>query len=601
MTKFKKWVNKLSIFKKIWYANTVVIIIPLLVLTVLGNIISSRLIVDKTIKDTQANLNLMAYSLENLVVYSEQITKLVVINSDVQQTLKKYKNSYSTKWHEDSRLTQTYLDYVVDLNEVISSITLRTVDGKMISSTSVDSNKINKESDFYTTVNQDLWNKHGQVIWKNIHKVDYYINMPEIDSFSLFRAVIDGGTAEIIGTVQMNISQTELAKLFITSNNLSDREQQFIVDEKGIVIASNDYNMLYQDITQKPYYKYIATSTDNQGEIYTIDGTKVLVVPNQFKKLNWQVVGLYPIKELTADKNKNTLLILYTGLGCMIISVVIATLIAKSISRPISILADTMQSVSEGDLEVAVEISSQDEVGYLSKTFNEMVTKMSYMMQQIYVEQKNKRNLELGALQSQINPHFLYNTLDSVCALSQLGRNEDIFLMAKSIAMFYRKVLSQGKNIVTIKEELEMIQNYMYIQGIRYSGKFEFIIDVDEAIYDYPIVKLSIQPLVENAIYHGLKHRKTNGLLKIKGSIQKNFIIISVIDNGIGMAYEQLKSAMCLGSNKKSYGLWSVNERIKLYFGKDYGLSIDSKEDEGTTVDITLPKCIQRESENDEA
>lgn len=254
-----------------------------------------------------------------------------------------------------------------------------------------------------------------------------------------------------------------------------------------------------------------------------------------------------------------------------------------------------MKYIGEGDLEARVDIKSRDELGVVAQEFNKMVAKTSELMNNIFREQKKKREYELAMLQSQINPHFLYNTLESICGLAELNRNEDIISTVNELAAFYRGVLSKGSNIIPIEDEISITVNYLNIIKVRYGDKFDYTIELDDEIFKYNTVKLVLQPLIENSIYHGLKNKRGRGMISIKGFVKNGKVNLHVSDNGIGMTSGELKRLFNnedMGYSKRGFGLKSTNERIKLYFGNEYGLQIESALGKGTTVKVTLPARV---------
>ncbi len=217
--------------------------------------------------------------------------------------------------------------------------------------------------------------------------------------------------------------------------------------------------------------------------------------------------------------------------------------------------------------------------------------------EQVKQEQKQLRKAEFELLQAQINPHFLYNTLDAIVWSAEAGNNKQVVKMVGSLSDFFRTSLNKGKEIVTIKEELQHVRSYLEIQQIRYQDILSYDIDVDEAIYDYRIPKISIQPIVENALYHGIKNRRGGGTIRITGTEEKDSILITVLDDGAGMTPERLKEVrigLVYGSSDTNviYGLYNVNQRIMLNFGEEYGVGIDSAPEAGTAVTIRLPKIL---------
>ncbi|MEG2957551.1 MAG: sensor histidine kinase, partial [Christensenellaceae bacterium] len=209
------------------------------------------------------------------------------------------------------------------------------------------------------------------------------------------------------------------------------------------------------------------------------------------------------------------------------------------------------------------------------------------LMLRIKSEERQKRKAELNFLQAQINPHFLYNTLDSIVWMAETN-HKDVVKMTESLAKLFRLSLSKGKEIIKIRDEVSHVENYLIIQKMRYTNKFDFKIDVEEQILDMQTLKLILQPLVENAIYHGIKNTRHKGNILIKGRLVMDNVLLQVMDDGAGI--EHTKAAMLLSDdNKKGIGIKNVDERIKLYYGEQYGLEINSERDIGTVVDIWIP------------
>lgn len=251
-----------------------------------------------------------------------------------------------------------------------------------------------------------------------------------------------------------------------------------------------------------------------------------------------------------------------------------------------------MKFVGQGDFNTQIETKSRDEIGILEQEFNKMVKKTSELMDRVVGEQKKKRESELALLQSQINPHFLYNTLDNICGLAILNRKDEIIETVKNMASFYRGVLSKGSSIIPVSDEISILEDYLKILKLRYREEFEYEIDIDSEILECCIVKLTLQPLVENAIYHGLRKKRGKGIVIVKGSKVGKDIEFHIIDNGVGMKQEDIDVIMednRVDYRKKSFGLKGTHERIRLYFGDQYGIRIQSSEGEGTDISILMP------------
>lgn len=276
--------------------------------------------------------------------------------------------------------------------------------------------------------------------------------------------------------------------------------------------------------------------------------------------------------------------------------------IPLSITHPIRKLSEVTDQVAKGDLTVRSDVRSGAEVSVLNDSLNTMIDKINELLEQVKTEQGRLRKAEFELLQSQINPHFLYNTLDTIVWLAEAGEQKKVVDMVGSLSDFFRTSLNQGKDMVSVKEELQHSRSYLEIQQVRYQDILQYEIQVPETLFCYLIPKITIQPLVENALYHGIKNKRGIGKIMITGKREKDYFVLIVEDNGAGMSRERLE-AVREGMNQKSqtekdiYALYNVNERIRLNFGQKYGLSIDSILGEGTTVQVMLPFTYQ-EREN---
>ncbi len=287
-----------------------------------------------------------------------------------------------------------------------------------------------------------------------------------------------------------------------------------------------------------------------------------------------------------------------------LIVIVTAIVMVNGITKPVEELCNVTEKIAAGDFATKATIETDDELAKLSGSVNDMSEHLQIMVDTIKEDEAKMRHTELRLLQEQINPHFLYNTLDTIVWLVESGKNDEAINVVMSLSQFFRLVLSKGKEIITIREEEQHIRSYLDIQQVRYRDILDFEIDIDDELYDYAILKMTLQPLVENSLYHGIKYKRAKGTIRVEGKKEGERIVLTVSDDGVGMDEETLarlrKEIVRKGEETKAgFGLANVNERIHMHFGPEYGMEIDSEKGEGTVIRITIP-AIRREEEKEE-
>lgn len=275
-----------------------------------------------------------------------------------------------------------------------------------------------------------------------------------------------------------------------------------------------------------------------------------------------------------------------------------AWIISASIYLPIKKLQDLTTTITKDDLQALVSRSNVDEITELGLSFNIMTSKVRELLDAKVREQENLKKAELKALQAQINPHFLYNTLDTIVWMAEAKKTDQVIEIVRALSSFFRIALSRGKDWISIRNEIEHVRSYLYIQKIRYRDILDYEFDIDERILSGTILKLTLQPLVENALYHGIKNKRNGGTIKISASkVGDDLVLLEVCDDGVGLTPYKLgkirdqlneESDVVLRVDE-GFGLDNVNKRIKLYYGKQYGLSIESRYQEGTKITVAIP------------
>lgn len=304
------------------------------------------------------------------------------------------------------------------------------------------------------------------------------------------------------------------------------------------------------------------------------------------------------LRDVSTELERHNRLVYIWGIASSALAIVFAVLLTakalKSVADPIKKLCQLTQQVAEGDFSVRFSLANIDEIATLSQSFNEMTSEIGVLVEDIKEKEKNIHLMETQLLQAQINPHFLYNTLDTIVWLAEDKRNDEAVSMVTSLSDFFRTTLCQGRDYITVKEEESHIESYLKIQQFRYQDIMDYEIAMDEDILEYIIPKLLLQPLVENALYHGVKMKRGKSLIKVTGKKEKDKIIFKVTDNGKGMSEEELKklreNIACAPKERKSesFGLANINQRVRHYYGNESGLYIESEEGKGTEATIII-------------
>ncbi len=319
-----------------------------------------------------------------------------------------------------------------------------------------------------------------------------------------------------------------------------------------------------------------------------------LIQNNMQEYIYYETINLENIRaDLAKRANVTVLLSTVILIVILVLCLLLTRMITRSVTQPIRELCTATREVAKGNFSPA-EIESDDEIQVLTNSFNDMAGEIQFLIENIKREQWNLRDTELKLLQAQINPHFLYNTLDAIVWMAEGGQDREVVAMVTALSEFFRTTLSEGQDSITIREEESHIRSYLSIQEFRYADILEYEIRIDPAIYDYYILKLTLQPLVENALYHGIKNKRGKGKIIVSGYEEDGQVFLEVRDNGIGMDQEELEKLRrkLKGHevHERGFGLGNVDERIRLNYGPEYGVSFSSVKGEGTVAVVRIPK-----------
>lgn len=386
-------------------------------------------------------------------------------------------------------------------------------------------------------------------------------------------------------------------------NAIADITTNTVFGQSGyIYFVTNDGEIVYHpymnEIEAGTFEEDLKTVNDNVwGTVISeFHGRERISVIQSVAQTRWRIVGIGYVDELLTGLGLFAAMIVITAIVLMILAIPVANIIAKKIAWPLKRLEQEMKKVEKGVFSVNEPYGGAAEIQSLSASFQIMVSRIKNLMEEIQSNEAAKRKMELAALQAKINPHFLYNTLDSVIWLAESGDNEGVVKMVSALAKLFRVSIAKGKDTITLKEELQHVRSYMDIQAMRYKDKFSYSIELPEEIGNAPTIKLIIQPIVENSIYHGIKPMIDEGEINITVMQEGHDILITVKDNGVGMKAETVASLLDRNAEHhhdkegNGIGIINIDERLKLTYGPEYGVLISSEPDVGTTVIVRIPR-----------
>lgn len=426
---------------------------------------------------------------------------------------------------------------------------------------------------------------------------NYFNNYNESsDYLSLFKTVKSPDNfSEDIGYLRLNFNKTLIEDIINKINSLPNTIS-YVINSEGIIICSSENTDNIEFITD--FDKIQNYSNTNNFITTSHNLEKFYIKSSSINKTDWNLVTILPEASVIAEINSQRIYLSLILIICGGTSIALAFYFVNSINKRLSKVISGMHSVQSGNLEHYIENDSNDELGELIDSYNYMVGKMSILIEDQYKLGKSVKNAELKALQSQINPHFLYNTLDMINWMSYKKMNKEISVAVNTLAKFYKLSLNKGKDLVSIKDELQHSNLYVNIQNMRYNDRISLRINVDEEVSTYLIPKITLQPILENAINHGILGKgEGNGIISILGYSTNSDIVLIIADDGIGIKEDKLHLLLSnnLSSAKGSgYGLKNINKRIKLLYGENYGLSFQSNYGHGTKVTIKIPKITEK-------
>ncbi|MCD7818824.1 MAG: sensor histidine kinase [Lachnospiraceae bacterium] len=539
---------------------------------------------------------------ELTVENSEQLLEQTAISlEDYLRSMRRISDAMYYSVIKDKDLAEDSLDEEMNLlyeanKDKVISIACYTNDGTLVAATPVATVKQQVDvtvQEWFTDAMDTLENFHFSVphvqnlFDDSTYRYDWVI--------SLSRTVeLNNNGISVLGVLLVDMNYSSIEQLFDKVNVDTTSEYFYLMDQNGSIIYHPKQDLINSGLYKENNLEAITYGDDSYMESF--EGETRIITQRTISYTGWKMVSVVPVSAFHMGQDATGYLVIMLIALSLLAMVVVNQFVSRRITMPLRRLNDSVKEWEAGNLEPEIYVGGTSEVEHLGMTLRSTVSQIQELMQDIVVEQEEKRKSELDALQSQINPHFLYNTLDSIVWMITGERYDEAVFMITQLASLFRISLSRGNTIIKVEDEIQHAQNYMNIQKIRYKNSFHVEFDIDPEILECCTVKLVIQPLLENAIYYGMESMDGEGVIIVRGYRDGKDVFLEVQDNGLGMPEEA--AAHLLTDDKREHkhgsgvGLINVHNRIRLRFGEQYGLIVETAPDEGMTVRIHIPYIL---------
>lgn len=579
------------------------------VLSIIPALITGTLSYRMSIQAIKSKIN--TYSTDLLAQIQQNVTRElerleydsveIMFMPDVQDALMRYNEM--SEWDKMSlelKLRDRLINKFSFLHDV-SDVILYTKDlNKIVAYGGNGSNILTYQNTYFKDLLEQCDSSDGVPVWKpsniqdEIHYVELLINKNDNrEGIVLARTIRDRVEGNPIGYLLIRTNERYFSKIY---ENIDDQKQKiFIITENGKIASSNNPELVTgKDYSDPKLLQGIKDTIEkgNNSFNYTID-QKYLLVFSEIERADWFIVGLIPYTYLNAESWRIGIYFVLVGLICFLLSIILSLFISSSISVPLKKMVQSMQKVKKGDLSVCIKDQSKDELSEVANHFDDMLSEIRSLLEITKLQEKEKRTAELQALQAQINPHFISNTLNSIKWMASIQGADNIEKLIYSLIQMLNVSMGKEDQIVTMEEELEYLKNYIIIQEFRYYDKFKVKFDIEEETLTLKMARFLLQPILENAIIHGIEPIDGQGFIVVKAYIEDDIFKILFTDNGVGFSQQRIDEALCDKAKKKDsfcgIGISNVNDRIKMLYGERYGLNIQSVPNMFTTVEVSLP------------
>ncbi|WP_187759659.1 cache domain-containing sensor histidine kinase [Thiospirochaeta perfilievii] len=520
---------------------------------------------------------------------SREINKQIVLNyenyiNSVIETANYIQfSSLSMDVDKNFEKLQDIFNYNTSIKKDVVSIFLFSNNGEKVLGTDLNNR-------YFNSILGEVWFKEAKKETNITH-----FSAPHTNSFTLTSNENVIFLSRSVEYVQRNEKKVGILLIELNFKTLTDMAAKTNLGNGGHIIILNDKdNLIYLSNSSEniPYLDSLEIAVENFiGGLKTkINSIDYYININTLVHTRWRIVTVNNVNDIALARKEMILILFFIFFISLFLTAIISIFISKRITRPLNTLKDSMLKLEEGNFDSKVEVNGQKEVVRLSKSFNSMIEEIRTLMDKVVAEQTETRKNELRALQNQINPHFLYNTLDSIVWLAENHRSKDVITTVVALARFFRISISSGATQILVKDEISHVENYLKIQKIRYIDKFKYTMDVSNDVEDLYVMKLILQPIVENAIYHGVGDDME--LISIRSYKDEKYLYFEVENSGYGITEERISEiySMLEGADRQtSVGLKNVYQRLKLFYGDSADLKILSILDESTIIKLIIP------------
>lgn len=605
-----KFSLRLNLYKKLVLTYFFLMLFPIMMIGIFAYSITSSSVKSDVSNYISEVLQQVNDNINNTITELDRMSWLISVDKEIHNILEKDRHRPLQEYIKDDEYISGKLDSIAMLQPYIEGFYIFSFNGEIFSykgtSSSIDLNYTFTRTRWFSY----LKNLDKKEILVPTHLQDYVISLNERKKvFTFVREIVDPDTKKSSGYIMIDID-SKIFKNILQKMNVKNYEELLIIDNNKTIL----YHTKEEKISTQFRSKFVSEllKIKNGNLTAHVNSSPALVTFNTSPVTNWTVISIIPINILYKKVSFMEYMIGFTVIYFLLLTFIVLVIISYNITKPISDLQALMKKAESGQFDVSFDVKTNDEIGDLGRSFNSMINKINNLIQTVYETRILKKEAELNALQSQINPHFLYNTLQIIDMIAEDEGVEVISSVCRSLSRIFRYSINKGKEIVPLSSEIEHVKNYIYIQKLRFGNRFDVVYDIDESLLNKKIIKLVLQPLVENALLHGIEKKRGKCVIIISAEKSEDNINIYVKDNGVGIEpdvlekiraslNEEILHAQVEGFDAKSIGLKNVNARLKLYFGDKYGISIYSQLGQGTTIKMTLPSETFEKEEEDYA